>query len=41
MKADMAGAAVALGIIRAAAELKLKVDIVAAMAAAENIGPTR
>ena len=36
MKCDMAGAAVALGIIRAASELKLKVNLVAALALAEN-----
>jgi leucyl aminopeptidase len=41
MKADMAGAAVAIGIIQAAAELKLKVNLVSVLAAAENaIGPT-
>lgn len=40
MKADMAGAAVALGIIRAASELKLKINLVAALSVAENaIGP--
>ncbi len=40
MKADMAGAAVALGIIPAAAELKLKVNLICVLAAAENaIGP--
>lgn len=40
MKADMAGAAVALGIIRAVAELKLKVNLVSVLAIAENaIGP--
>lgn len=40
MKADMAGAAVALGIIRAASELKLRVNLVAALAVAENaVGP--
>jgi leucyl aminopeptidase len=40
MKADMAGAAVAIGIIRAAAELKLKINLVSVLAVAENaIGP--
>lgn len=40
MKADMAGSAVALGIIRAAAELKLKVNLIGTLAVAENaIGP--
>lgn len=40
MKCDMAGAAVALGIVRAAAELKLKVNLVSVLAVAENaIGP--
>ncbi len=40
MKCDMAGAAVALGIIQAAAKLKLKVNLVSALALAENaIGP--
>ncbi len=40
MKCDMAGAAVALGIIQAAAELKLKVNLVSVLALAENaIGP--
>ena len=40
MKCDMAGAAVALGIIRAAAELKLKVNLISTLAVAENaIGP--
>jgi leucyl aminopeptidase len=36
MKTDMAGAAVALGIIRAASELKLKVNLIGVLAAAEN-----
>lgn len=41
MKCDMAGAAVALGIMRAAADLKLKVNLVSALAVAENaVGPT-
>jgi len=41
MKADMAGAAVALGIVRAAAELQLNVNFVSALALAENaIGPS-
>src|SRR5581483_11323077 len=40
MKCDMAGAAVALGIIQAAAELKLKVNLISVLAVAENaIGP--
>ncbi len=40
MKCDMAGAAVALGIIQAASRLKLKVNLVSALAIAENaIGP--
>lgn len=40
MKCDMAGSAVALGIIQAAAELKLKVNLVSVLAVAENaIGP--
>lgn len=40
MKCDMAGAAVALGIIQAVAELKLKVNLVSVLAVAENaIGP--
>jgi leucyl aminopeptidase len=40
MKCDMAGAAVALGIVRAAAELKLKVNLISVLAVAENaIGP--
>lgn len=40
MKADMAGAAVAIGIIHAAAELKLKVNLIGVLAVAENaIGP--
>jgi leucyl aminopeptidase len=40
MKVDMAGAAVALGIIQAAAELKLETNLVVALAVAENaIGP--
>jgi leucyl aminopeptidase len=41
MKVDMAGAAVALGIIQAVAELKLRVNLVSVLAVAENaIGPT-
>lgn len=41
MKCDMAGAAVALGIIRAASQLKLKVNLVSVLALAENaIGPS-
>ena len=40
MKADMAGAAVALGIVRAAAQLKLKVNFLSVLAVAENaVGP--
>jgi leucyl aminopeptidase len=40
MKCDMAGAAVALGIVQAAAELKLKVNLISVLAVAENaIGP--
>jgi leucyl aminopeptidase len=40
MKCDMAGAAVALGVIKAAAELKLKVNLISVLAVAENaIGP--
>ena len=40
MKCDMAGAAVALGIIQAVSELKLKVNLVSVLAVAENaIGP--
>ncbi len=40
MKCDMAGAAVALGIIKAAAQLKLKVNLISVIAATENaIGP--
>ncbi len=40
MKCDMAGAAAALGALRAAAELKLKCNLIVVMAAAENaIGP--
>jgi leucyl aminopeptidase len=40
MKCDMAGAAVALGIIQAAAELELKVNLISVLALAENaIGP--
>lgn len=40
MKCDMAGSAVALGIIQAAAELKLKVNLISVLAVAENaIGP--
>lgn len=40
MKADMAGAAVALGIIRTASMLKLKANLIAVLALAENaIGP--
>jgi leucyl aminopeptidase len=40
MKCDMAGAAVALGIIQAAADLKLKVNLISVLAVAENaIGP--
>jgi leucyl aminopeptidase len=40
MKCDMAGAGVALGIIQAAAELKLKVNLISVIAATENaIGP--
>lgn len=40
MKCDMAGAAATLGIVRAAAKLKLKRNIVAALAVAENaVGP--
>jgi leucyl aminopeptidase len=40
MKSDMAGAAVALGMIQAAARLKLKVNLVSALALAENaVGP--
>lgn len=40
MKCDMAGAAVTLGIIKAAAELKLKVNLISVLAVAENaIGP--
>lgn len=40
MKADMAGAAVALGIVRAASELKLKTNLIAVLSCAENaIGP--
>src|SRR6267154_6269158 len=40
MKCDMAGAAVALGIIKAAAELKLKINLISVLAVAENaIGP--
>jgi leucyl aminopeptidase len=40
MKCDMAGAGAALGIIRAAAELKLKVNLISVLAVAENaIGP--
>ncbi len=40
MKCDMAGAAVAIGIARAAAELKLKVNLISVLAVAENaIGP--
>ncbi len=41
MKSDMAGAAVALGIIRAVCMLKLKVNLISVLAVAENsIGPT-
>lgn len=41
MKCDMAGAAVALGIIQAVANLKLKVNLISVLAIAENaIGPT-
>lgn len=41
MKADMAGAAVALGIIRVASELKLKANLIAVLSVAENaIGPS-
>ncbi len=41
MKCDMAGAATALGIIRVASELKLKVNLVSVLALAENaLGPT-
>ncbi len=40
MKADMAGAAVALGIIKAASELKLKTNLIAVLSVAENaVGP--
>ncbi len=40
MKCDMAGAAVAIGIIQAAAELKLKTNLISVLAVAENaIGP--
>jgi leucyl aminopeptidase len=40
MKCDMAGAAATLGVVQAAAELKLKCNILAALAVAENaIGP--
>lgn len=40
MKCDMAGAAVVLGIIKAVSELKLKVNLIGALAVAENaIGP--
>lgn len=40
MKADMAGAAVALGIIRAACALKLKTNLIAVLSVAENaVGP--
>lgn len=40
MKSDMAGSAIALGIIQAASRLKLKVNLVSALAVAENaIGP--
>jgi leucyl aminopeptidase len=40
MKCDMAGAAAVMGIIQAAAKLKLKVNLVGALALAENaIGP--
>jgi leucyl aminopeptidase len=40
MKCDMSGAAVALGVIKAAAELKLKVNLISVLAIAENaIGP--
>lgn len=40
MKCDMAGAAVVLGVIKAAAALKLKVNLIGALAVAENaIGP--
>ena len=40
MKCDMAGAAVALGIVQAAAELKLNVNLISVLAVAENaIGP--
>lgn len=40
MKCDMAGAAAALGIMKAAAELKLKVNLISVLAVAENaIGP--
>lgn len=41
MKSDMAGAAVALGMIQAASALKLKANLVCVLATAENaIGPT-
>jgi leucyl aminopeptidase len=40
MKCDMAGAAVALGMIKVAGELKLKVNLISVLAVAENaIGP--
>ncbi len=40
MKCDMAGAAVVLGVIKAAAALKLKVNLIGVLAVAENaIGP--
>jgi leucyl aminopeptidase len=40
MKCDMAGAAVAIGIIQAAAELKLKTNLISVLAVTENaIGP--
>lgn len=40
MKCDMAGAAATLGIVQAAAKLKLKTNLIAALAVAENaVGP--